>query len=66
MLPAEFKIKEWRFSFRRHTPDGNGWVYGGSKMVDGVYVFVSELAVKPTMTKPCMHRLFVRMDGLPR
>lgn len=66
MLPAEFKIEEWRFSFRRHTSDGKGWVYGGSKKVNGVYVFVSELAVKTTMTKPCMHRLFVRMDELTK
>jgi hypothetical protein len=61
MLPAEFKIGEYRFSFRRHTEDMKSWVYGGSKLVGGCYVFVAELAVKPTTTKPSLHRLFLMM-----
>jgi hypothetical protein len=63
MLPAEFKRGDYRFSFRRHTPDGENWVYGGSKLVDGRYVFVAELAVKKTITKPALHRLFLMIEN---
>lgn len=62
MLPAEFEIGEYRFSFRRHTEEGKNWVYGGSKLVDGSYVFVAELAIKPATTKPSLHRLFLMME----
>ena len=62
MLPAEFKMNEYRFSFRRHTADG--YVYSGAKLEDGFFRSIGELAVRKGTTKPALYRLFILMEEI--
>jgi len=62
MLPAEFKIKEYRFSYRTTNPADGTVTYSGSKKVGDQYITIGKLSVKPTTTKPCLYRLFLMLQ----
>ena len=60
MLPPEFERDNYRFSFARM--DGENLVFSGSRRGARGYVFIGELTVKPTTTKPALHRLFMMLE----
>ena len=62
MLPVEFKKDDYRFSFV--GMDGENLTYSGARLVNGEHISIGRLTVKPTTTKPVLHRLFMALEAM--